>query len=288
MGCSWQRVPLGATGSLVTPLGLGASYGLEARDVERAIDRGINYIYWGAYRRPSFATAIRNLGPARRQDLVIVVQTYTRVASLMRRSLERALRRLGTDHVDGLLLGWWNQSPPRGIVEAALALRAAGKARWIQISCHHRPSFQGYIEDRSYDSIMVRYNAAHPGAETEVFPHLATRRVGVVAYTATRWGTLLDPRHLPPGEPVPRASDCYRFALGHAGVDVCLAGPSDAGQLDEALAALDRGPLADDELAWLRRVGAHVHKHAQSRGAVVGLGDRALRLVDRLSHAWED
>jgi aryl-alcohol dehydrogenase-like predicted oxidoreductase len=110
----------------------------------------------------------------------------------------------------------------------------------------------------------------------------------VVAYTATRWGTLLDPRHLPAGEPVPRASDCYRFALGHAGVDVCLAGPSDAGQLDEALAALDRGPLADDELAWLRRVGAHVHQHAQGRGAMVGLGDRALRLVDRLSHAWED
>ena len=34
---------------------------------------------------------------------------------------------------------------------------------------------------------MIRYNAAHPGAERDIFPHLEARRPAVVAYTATSW-----------------------------------------------------------------------------------------------------
>src|SRR4051812_2393984 len=105
MPCSWERVPFGSTGMRVTPIGLGSGYGLLASDVEHAIERGVNYIYWGSSRRPSFAEALRNVGPSRREDLVIVVQTYTRLSSLMRPSLERALWDLRTDYVDLLLLG---------------------------------------------------------------------------------------------------------------------------------------------------------------------------------------
>ncbi len=126
MGCSWERVSFGSMDKRVTPLGLGSGYGLEARDVERAVERGLNFIYWGSQRRPSYAEAIRNLGPSRRENLVLVVQTYTRIASLMRGSLERALRDLRTDYTDLLLLGWWDQPPPRKIIDAAFALKEAG------------------------------------------------------------------------------------------------------------------------------------------------------------------
>jgi len=37
-----------------------------------------------------------------------------------------------------------------------------------------------------------------------------------------------------------------------------LAGPANDRELDEALLALDRGPLEHDELARLRRIGDHV------------------------------
>ena len=285
MGCSWERVAFGSTNMRVTPLGLGSAYGLEARDVERAVERGINYIYWGSQRRPSYAEAVRNLGPARRENLVLVVQTYTRVAGLMRGSLERALKELGTDYTDLLLLGWWNERPPRKIVDAALALKQAGLTRAILISCHHRPTFATYIDDPAYDGIMVRYNAAHPGAETEVFPHLSRRRAGTVAYTATRWRALLNPKYLPANEPAPRGSDCYRFVLTNPNIDVCLTGPSNAAELDEAMAALDRGPLSDEEMAWMRRVGAHVHQAAnvQQFSKMVRVGDRFVDLASRLS-----
>lgn len=264
MSASWDRVVLGRTGLAVCPIGLGASYGVGQADVERACERGVNFLYWGSMRRPDFGRAIREVARRRRDDLVVVIQTYTRAGFLMRGSLERALRELGLDHADVLLLGWWNSPPPERILDAATRLIEAGKARHILVSCHARKTFAAYAADPRYGAIMVRYNAAHPGAEEEVFPVLGERRPGVVAYTATRWGQLPDPSLTPAGEPTPRASDCYRFALSHASVDLCLAGPRDGAELDEALAALDRGPMDADELAWMKRVGRAIRSGKRS------------------------
>ena len=193
-----------------------------------------------------------------------------RAHALLGPSLDVALLRLGLDYADVLLLGNWTAPPPRSIVDAALELKAAGKARHLMISSHNRRSFESHIDDPTYDAIMLRYNAAHVGAEQDVFPLLPERgpeaeRPGVVAYTATRWGTLLDRALIPKGEPVPRASDCYRFALSHPDVDVALCAPRNRGELDEGLAALDRGPLSDDETAWMRRVGRHVYENAKRK-----------------------
>jgi aryl-alcohol dehydrogenase-like predicted oxidoreductase len=81
----------------------------------------------------------------------------------------------------------------------------------------------------------------------------------MVAYTATSWKQLLSAKKVPKGEPVPRASDCYRFVLARPEVDVCMTGPANADQMSEALEALRRGPMSAEELAWMRRVGAAIH-----------------------------
>lgn len=263
---------LGRTGLRVSPLGLASSYGVGGRDVERAFDRGVNLFLWGSRRRSDFGRGVANLSRAHRDRMVIGIQSYTRAAWMMRFSVESALRALGTDHVDLLGLAWWNASPPARILDAARKLRDSGKVRHILVSMHHRPAFQQIVGDSDYEAIMVRYNAAHPGAEREVFPHLPVARPGVVAFTATRWGALVDPKLTPAGLPTPRASDCYRFALTNPNVDACLSGPKDSAELDEALATFERGPMDDEELAWMRRVGAGVRQATKSSPRGLGMG----------------
>jgi len=259
---------LGRSGLVSSRLGLGSGYGVDADDVEYAVDRGVTWLTWGP-RLGSFGEGIRRVARRSRDQITITLQSYTRVASLLAPLLGRSLKKLGIDHADVLALGWWNEPPPPRILDAALGALDRGMARHLIISCHHRPTFASFIADPRYAAIMVRYNAAHPGAEKDIFPLLDGRAVherpGVISYTATRWGKLLDPKLTPPGERTPRASDCYRFALSNPHVDVTLTGPKDRAQLDEALTALDRGPMSDDELAWMRRVGANVRAVTRSR-----------------------
>jgi aryl-alcohol dehydrogenase-like predicted oxidoreductase len=66
---------------------------------------------------------------------------------------------------------------------------------------------------------------------------------------------------MPPGESPLQGSDCYRFAMSHPMVDLCITGPKNREQMREALKALDLGPLSEEELARIRRIGDHVHTH---------------------------
>jgi aryl-alcohol dehydrogenase-like predicted oxidoreductase len=40
-----------------------------------------------------------------------------------------------------------------------------------------------------------------------------------------------------------------------------MSGPKNAAELEEALAALDEGPLSAEEMARVRRIGEHVRAH---------------------------
>jgi aryl-alcohol dehydrogenase-like predicted oxidoreductase len=277
MPCSWEKVAFGSTQLHVSPIGLGSSYGVGGSDLERAYERGINFFFWGLRRRGDFGRGLRRLAAKDRGGIVIAAQSYTRVASLMKPSLCSVLRSLGVDHVDLLGLGWWDDVPPARIMEAAYQLVQEGKVKHLLLSSHHRPSFLPMMESLDLGGIMVRYNAAHPGAEREVFPHVAAGRHGVLAFTATRWGSLLDPALVPKGEEIPRASDCYRFVLSNPSVHATLAGPRDGAELDEAMAALDRGPLTDEEMAWMRRVGVSVRNDTKAH--------RVLKVFDRVRGA---
>lgn len=263
-----DKVTFGRTGLSVSRLAIGSSYGVGGADLERAFERGVNFMFWGLRRTATFAAGVKSIARKDREGLVLAIQSYSRSALLMRLSVESALRRLGLDHVDLLTLGWWNERPPQRIVDAALALQQRGKVRHLMISSHHRPTFEQLIADPAFGAVMVRYSAAHPGAEREVFPHLGERRPGVLGFTATRWGTLLSRELVPAEERTPTSVDCYRFVLSNPAVNVSLAGPKDGAQLDLALSALDRGPMDADELAWMRRVGAVVRTHARKGSPV--------------------
>ncbi len=265
---SFERHHLPHTDLVVGRIGLGSSFGIGPDDLELAFDHGINYFYWGSVRRPGFAGGIRRLARRHRDRIAVAIQSYARwPAAYLRLRVEEALLRLRLDHADVLILGWHNWSPPQGILDAALALREKGRVRHLMMSGHRRSFFPEMAEKDLFDLFMVRYNAAHRGAEEDVFPRLpgGERRPGICAYTATRWGSLLSARRVPEGERVPRASDCYRFCLSHPDVDMTLCGPSNTAHVREACEALRKGPLDEEELAWMRRVGDHVYGRAPLR-----------------------
>ncbi|MDJ0802753.1 MAG: aldo/keto reductase [Desulfobacterales bacterium] len=252
-----QPTTLGRTGLHVGRLGLGAGYGAPAAAFEIAFERGCNYFYWTS-RKSGMREAIRRIvGRGQRDRLVVALQSYARSGALMEYSLKKALKALGLDYADIFVLGWHNRNPSPRLVDRALAMRAKGLFRHLGMSGHNRPLFAAMAAKEGFDTFHVRYNAAHRGAETEVFPHLKGQ--GVVTYTATRWGHLLQARRMPPGEQPPSSGDCYRFALSHPSVDVCLCGPRNMEQMRSALTALDSSPMDADELARIRAIGDHVH-----------------------------
>jgi aryl-alcohol dehydrogenase-like predicted oxidoreductase len=241
-------------------IALASSYGLPGRDVERAFERGVTSFFWGALRRRDFGAALRRIARRNRDAIEIAVQTYTGRARLVAPSVDLARLRLGVDSIDVLGLGFWKEPPPRAIVEIATELRLRGVVKSIVVSSHDRATLAALVDDDAYDAVMVRYNAAHVGAEESVFPRALARRRPVIAYTATRWGTLVT-------NP-PSGTDCYRFAISHPAVRTCLAAPKDAAELDGVLDALARGPMTAEELVTMRVLGAEVRrerKHAPPR-----------------------
>jgi aryl-alcohol dehydrogenase-like predicted oxidoreductase len=255
----FARAILGRTGKEVGRLGIASSYGAPASAVERAFDNGVNYFYWGSLRRGSFGNGLRNLA-SRRDRFLLVAQSYSRLASLIGPSLELALRSLRFDYTDVLLLGMWNSDPPQRILDSCLKLRERGLVRYLAVSTHNRPVIARLAPDPRFDIFHVRYNAVHRGAEREVFPLLpAENPPGLVSFTATSWRQLLNPRKVPAGEKVPTATDCYRFVLSQPAVNICMTGPASDAQLDEAFVALQQGPMRQEELAWMRRVGDGIY-----------------------------
>jgi aryl-alcohol dehydrogenase-like predicted oxidoreductase len=254
-------VPLGRTGIMVSRLGIGASYGVSRDACREAFDAGINYFFWGSSRTPGMALAIRDLAPRHRDQLCVVLQSYARSPRLLSRSIRKGLDTLRLEHVDILLLGWHDTEPKQRLLDAVEAERREGTFRYLAISSHQRPVFRTFLQDGRYDAFHVRYNAANTGAERDLFPYLPQEgSPGIAAFTALRWGDLLDPKRMPPGEAPLTAAECYRFALSNPHVQVAITGPRTDDEMRQALGVLQDGPLDSHEMARVRAIGEHVYR----------------------------
>jgi len=253
-------------GKRVLRMGLALNYLEDTDAIRSAVERGVNYFFWPPTGRKVTGVLRELLARDRERYVVATGPTLGWFAGSVRRAADRALQALGTDYLDVFQLFWLGKTS--ALSEATLAelveLRASGKARAIGVSIHDRGRAGRLAADSPLDLLMIRYNAAHPGAERDIFPHLDARRPTIVAYTATAWRTLL--RRPPDWDgPVMTAADCYRFCLSSPHVDVVLAGPKNRAELDDDLSALDGGPLSPDE-AWMREFGRVVHDRSPKLG----------------------
>jgi len=257
-----QKVTLGRTGLQTSRLGIGSSYGVSRRACRTAFDAGVNYFFWGSIRTRSMALAIRDIvRSGGRDELIVVLQCYVRFPWLIPRSIEQGLRALRLDHADVLLLGWHEKPPAPRILEVVEQQRQQGRFNHLAISSHQRPLFPALLRDGRYDVFHLRYNAAHTGAEQDIFPHLPeSGGPGIVSFTCTRWGDLLHPDKMPAGQAPLTAADCYRFVLASPHIHVAICGPKNDAEMAHALTALEAGPPDEEELARMRTIGRHVHE----------------------------
>lgn len=247
----------------VLRLGLAPNYGLDSAGIHAALrDRGMQYVFWTPTMRKATGP-LREALAADRDRLVIATGPTTAFwGGNIRAYVEGALRTLRIDQLDVLQMhwlgvtSWWTD----GTVQAMVRLREEGKVRALGVSIHDRKRAGELVKDSPLDLLMIRYNAAHPGAEREIFPFNppGDQHRAITAYTATSWRRLLKAPRGWPGPPA-TAAQCYRFALSSPEVDVVLTGPKSLAELDQNLAALEAGPLDAEEMAWMRSFGTAVH-----------------------------
>jgi aryl-alcohol dehydrogenase-like predicted oxidoreductase len=267
------RRPAAAFGKPVCRLGL-ASHGetaLTEDDVGHALDRGVNFLNWEG-QEGAFSRAVAGLG-RRREEAVVCVQLGARGAADAATELRGLLATLRTDYLDVVTFYYvetaaeWRQvTGPDGALAYCRAAQRDGVVRRLGMTTHQRRLAADAARSGLLDLLMIRYNAAHRGAEQEVFPVTGPLGMPVIAYTALRWGALLRPTpDDPPCFVVPRAPDWYRFVLQAPEVTVALMAPHSRAELDEDLTALDaEGPLSAADYERLAEHGRRARRHAGS------------------------
>ena len=180
------------------------------------------------------------------------------------------LRELNSDYVDVLTFYYveeaaeWQQIiGPNGALAYCREAQRAGLVRTLGVTSHQRPLAAEMARSGLLDALMIRYNAAHLGAETDIFPVTDTAGLPVIVYTCLRWGgaAAADPGR---SAGVQRAAAplWYRFALQSPSVTVALMSPETREELEEDLTVLDAaGPLSADEYALLAEHGRRVRRH---------------------------
>lgn len=261
------------------------------------MERGIDYFSCGWMPRGllgrSFVDAIRN-DARKRERLVIVGWTNPHIRESVGtdEDLTAVLRDLGTDHLDVLLLslGVAIGTDPHAsrFVDDALELKRRGLVRFVGVmgqdpgtpkSSLVSPEDLGRLVDllteaeSEFDVLHAPYNASTSSMERPFLSSVPAEQPPAIMATGTAhrgYVSLL--RSCARDERVPTWEDCYRFALSHPAVSGCVSSVHTPAQLDRALAALDRGPMTEDEIEWMRRLGgaaAHLNRVKSAVGSIV-------------------
>jgi predicted aldo/keto reductase-like oxidoreductase len=245
------RAPLAKLGTPTCRIGLSASYRPGRETVIRALDEGLNYYFFfgiDTHMTKVLPDAIRG----RRDQYVLATGAYNYIFAHqnLRRALESRLRQMKTDYIDLFhFLGATRRKHfTQKVRDELQAVRESGLVRGVSISTHDRRFAAELLREGTLDAAMVRYNAAHRKAETEVFPQLPPSNPVVIGFTATAWTKLLrHPYNLSAGM-------CYRFVLSNPAVNVCLMAPGSRKEFDENMTEIRKGPLTEEELPFVGRV----------------------------------
>jgi aryl-alcohol dehydrogenase-like predicted oxidoreductase len=259
------HAPLGKLGTPVCRIGLSATYRPGREAIHKALDEGLNYLFFFGI-DTQMTAVVRDAVAQRRDQYVLATGAYNYIfaAQCLRKTLEKRLRRTRAEYID--LFHFLGVTKPKDFTpkvrDELQAVRESGLVRGVSISTHDRKFAAQLAREGVLDGMMIRYNAAHRGAETEIFSNLPESNLAVVSFTATRWRTLLRrPKGYPKAAPIPTAAQCYRFVLSNPAVHVAMMAPMNMRQLEANLEGIRQGAMSEEEMNYMRGFGDVVYKN---------------------------
>lgn len=253
-----HTIPLGKTGLSVSRLCFGTgttTYDAESAQSKLAVETfgaalvrgfelGVNFWdtsdNYNTHRH--IAWALREVG---RENVVVTTKTYARNAESARRSVERALADLETDHLDIMLLH--EPDSPEELEsrwEALLALQEAkreGLVRAVGLSTHAILTLEAVAGMPEIDMILTNFNFANEHMDANIKDYRAAMQQaaasgqGVVAMKTLGEGKLAHRRH----EAIP-------YNLAQPFIHSVVVGMMDVAQVEECVAIAD-GYLTDPD-----------------------------------------
>jgi len=253
---------LGSTGLRVSALGFGCIRFAQCREenvaaaLRRALELGINFFDTAR----AYGTSEEMIGRAigsRREEHVLATKSHGRTAETLQNDLETSLRNLRTDHVDILLLHTVSDREtyeqvlgPGGGYEAALRAKEQGKVRHIGVSIHRDlPTMRRAIESGAFEVLMPAYTVMDPEGSGALLPLAIQHHMGTAIMKPLSGGQLVSPPG-PGGLPLrpdPVVAGTLRWVGWDPNVTTVIPGMVSAQQVEDNVAAIEKGRLSDDE-----------------------------------------
>jgi len=274
-------------GAPASRLGLAAYPEQDPRCVPRAFEKGINFFFFYTAGQKAFIDALKPIVRRRRDEIILASGSGSRTRSGLRTARRKLLSALVTESIDVFFAEYINPDDDEdaifgfgGALDEIQQWKADGSIRFVGASAHDRKLARRLAADGRVDVLMHRFNMAHRKAKDEVFPAALAANTPVVAFTATRWGSLLEPHPKWPTEP-PSAVDCYRFCLAQPAVQLVLTASKSVAELNANVQALKLPAMDADERRHWERFGDLIYKSqgGQSDGFEPA-GLEPLKLID--------
>jgi aryl-alcohol dehydrogenase-like predicted oxidoreductase len=133
--------------------------------------------------------------------MIIATGSGSRNAVGLRAARKRTLAVLGEELIDAFFVEYIHEADDPaaifgagGVFDELQRWKSEGWIRFVGATTHNRNLAKQLAADPRVDLLMHRFNMAHRKAVREVFPTAIRTRTPIVAFTATRWGTLLESR----------------------------------------------------------------------------------------------
>jgi aryl-alcohol dehydrogenase-like predicted oxidoreductase len=254
------------TGKPASRLGFASQYTQDPTCIPAAFEAGINYFFDYQLPQEPMQSELQSLFSRHREAILYTVGSESRQVQTLRQQLQDIRQHLQLEVIDIFFAEYLSPTDAadeiKATIEELYEWKAQGLIRYVGVTTHHRPTGLAMIEQRFCDVLMHRYNMAHCKAEADLFPAAQAAGIPVIAFTCTRWGTLLTQQ--PNGARTPPiAADCYQFARHHPAVCLALTSPRDRQQLAENLQVLHAPPLSDKEIAHWREYGDFIYGEGQ-------------------------